>query len=95
MFDLNSANRFCPKVKRNLEHEEYKKNGKELRFCPTIVKIKLKNNTVFPSQKEMDRVGVEPTTSAQLSGSVSLKRIDGKAYSSNLTLSTIFSLRTL
>jgi hypothetical protein len=33
-------------------------------FCLTIVKIKLKNNTVFPSQKEMDRVGVEPTISA-------------------------------
>ena len=36
MFDLNSANRFCPKVKRNLEHEEYKKNGKESRLLSDI-----------------------------------------------------------
>ena len=45
-------------------------------FCPTIVKIKLKNNTVFPSQKEMDRVGVEPTTSAH--SILSQSAIDGK-----------------
>ncbi|MDQ4014977.1 MAG: hypothetical protein M3136_04345, partial [Thermoproteota archaeon] len=32
MFDLNSANRFCPKVMRNLEHEEYRKNGKGSRL---------------------------------------------------------------
>jgi hypothetical protein len=41
----------------------------------------------------MDLVGVGPES--QLSGYVYPKRIDGKAYSSNLTLSTIFSLRTL
>jgi hypothetical protein len=33
-------------------------------FCQTIVKIKLKNNTVDNQIDKMDRVGVEPTTSA-------------------------------
>jgi hypothetical protein len=37
-------------------------------FCPTTTQKQAQNNTVIPSQKEMDQVGVEPTTSATLTG---------------------------
>jgi hypothetical protein len=35
-------------------------------FCPTTTQKQAQNNTVIPSQKEMDRVGFEPATSAML-----------------------------
>jgi hypothetical protein len=35
-------------------------------FCPTISQNQAQNNAVVSSQKEMDRVGFEPTTSASM-----------------------------